>query len=147
MRLRSAPDTAPDEVAAPRGRRAPAVVIGAGRVALGIAFTVDPIQSVRFLGVDTATARRLSWLARMAAARDIALGVGTVASTLSDRGSGTWLLAGAACDIADGAALASALSRKQVSPVAAGFVIVGAFAAGAIAVATVVRRPRSYFEQ
>ncbi len=99
------------------------------------------------LGVDSATANRLSWLARMAAARDIALGVGTVAGALSGRGSNGWLLAGGACDVADAAAIANALKRQQVSALPAVIIIAGALAAGGVAIATVARRPSSHLEQ
>lgn len=118
------------------------LAIGAGRAGVGLAFAVNPVQSVRFLGVDTGTARRLTWLAQMAAARDLALGVGTVAAVVRGQGSGAWLLAGAACDAADAAALGSALARRQVSPPTAAAVIGVAVAASATAVAATLRAHR-----
>ncbi len=149
MRLRSevGGDAGVDaiEPARPAGR-IPGVVIGGGRVAVGAAFFANPTASVRFLGLDTATANRISWLARMTAARDIALGVGTVTSAIGGRGSSGWLLAGAACDIADGVALADALARKRVAPLAAAAVIATTIAASAVAIAAAVRRPSSDVE-
>jgi hypothetical protein len=120
--------------------RAVAVAIGAGRMLVGAAFAANPIQSMRFLGVDTATAARLQWLAQMTAARDLALGAGTVVSAITGRGSEAWLVAGAACDLADGAALTAALTRKQVSLVPATGVIAIAVAASATALFDVWRR-------
>lgn len=115
------------------------LLIGAGRTAVGVTFAANPTQSMRFLGVDTATAHRLRWLAQMAAARDIALGVGTVVTTIRQQGSGSWLVAGAACDAADAGALALAVSRKQVAPLAAAAVIGVAIAASGVAVRAVLR--------
>lgn len=111
-----------------------ALLIGGGRAALGLAFAVNPSQSMRFLGVDQATARRLEWLAQMAAARDIALGLGTIVATRSDRGANQWLLAGAACDAADAAAIANAVRRHQLAPIVGAGVVMGAIAATAAAV-------------
>jgi hypothetical protein len=117
-----------------------ALLIGTGRIAIGVAFAISPVTSVRLLGVDTATANRIAWLARMTAARDTAIGVGTVLSTRQAAGSGGWLLAGAACDIADASFLALALQRRQVSRIPAGGVVVGALGLGAVAIASVLNR-------
>jgi hypothetical protein len=124
-----------------RGRRT-AFLIGSGRVAVGTVFAVNPAQSMRFLGVDTGTATRLTWLAQMTAARDIAVGLGTAATAVTGRGSDGWLLAGAACDAADAAAIAAALARKQVSAVASVAVIAVATLGSIAAVATVLRSSR-----
>jgi hypothetical protein len=112
--------------------------IGAGRIGLGAAFMAMPVQSVRFLGVDTATATRLDWLARMTAGRDMAIGAGTVLSSLTGRGTRTWLLAGAACDAVDALAVGGALKQKRVSllPAVGTVVVAGAATAAAVAAAT-----------
>lgn len=70
------------------------VAVGAGRVAVGVGFLAVPAVSVRILGVDASTARRMRFLARMTAARDVGLGVGTLAAGRG-RPAGPWLLAGA----------------------------------------------------
>jgi hypothetical protein len=149
MRLRNRHEADRTEDGRPvdgRGSRLPALAIGGGRVAVGLVFAINPVLSVRMLGVDSATATRLSWLARMTAARDIALGVGTLAGAISGRGSSGWLLAGGVCDIADAAAIGAALKQRQVSLVPAAVVIAGALAAGGAAIATVGRRPQSHLE-
>jgi hypothetical protein len=148
MRLRSGPVTEgfqPPEPATERhcGGRAIGVLIGGGRVAIGVAFALKPVTSVRILGVDTATANRLAWLAQMTAARDIVLGAGTVFGSISGRGSGPWLLAGAASDIADAAALTGALARRQVSAVPAIAIAGGAVGLAGLAIAGVVRNARA----
>ena len=60
--------------------RALAGCIGTGRVLLGSAFLAAPVASTRALGLDSATAKRVSFLARMMAARDVAIGAGTAAA-------------------------------------------------------------------
>jgi hypothetical protein len=123
--------------------RAVALSIGAGRLAVGLAFLAKPVESVRFLGLDTATATRIVWLAQMTAARDAALGIGTIASALSNQGTSAWLLAGAACDGVDAAAIAVAARSHRVALLPAIGVI--AVAAGAVAAAVrTVQRQRSY---
>jgi hypothetical protein len=123
-------------------RSAAALAIGIGRLAVGVVFLANPVLSVRLLGVDSATAARLDWLARMAAARDAAIGLGTVASSRTGRGVNAWLLAGAACDAADAAVLSNALLRKRVATVPAAAVALSALAGTAVALRA-VRAPRA----
>jgi hypothetical protein len=148
MRSRSGPVTEgvqqPEPTAEGRRRgRAIGVLIGGGRVAIGVAFALNPVTSVRVLGIDTATANRLAWLAQMTAARDIVLGAGTLFASISGRGSGPWLLAGAASDLADAAALTGALTRRQVAAVPAIAIAAGAVGLAGVAVASVARNARA----
>jgi hypothetical protein len=116
--------------------------IGAARVVAGISFLVAPVTSVRVLGMDTATAKRVTHLARMAAVRDIALGAGALAG-LGRGAGGAWLLAGAGTDAADAVLIATALrTGKARGPVAAGIAIgaLASAAAGVWAAAAVARR-------
>src|SRR4051812_39129643 len=76
---------APMMLARTLDRRKLGVGIGLARVAVGVGATVAPVASVRMLGIDTATARRAVVLARMAAARDIALGAGTIVAARRGR--------------------------------------------------------------
>jgi hypothetical protein len=76
------------------------------------------------LGTDAATARRASWVARMVAVRDLALGLGT----LSAARTGTappWLLAGALSDTGDALAVATALKQGRVGGPGAWLVVAG----------------------
>ncbi len=108
-----------------------AAAIGFGRVAIGTAFLLAPTFSVRMLGVDSATAKRMAFLARMTAARDIALGAGTLHAGTGRRAV-PWLLAGAGADLVDAAAIAAALkSGPARGPRAAG-TVVGAAAVAAV---------------
>lgn len=108
--------------------------IGLGRLVLGGALLAAPVASTRILGVDTATAKRVTFLARMTAARDMAIGAGTVASSTGGRTPAGWLLAGAAADAADAVVIAGALrSGRAAGPVAMA-VVGGAAALSAVAV-------------
>jgi hypothetical protein len=112
--------------------------VGAGRMAIGAMFLAAPVSSVRLLGLDTATAARITWLARMTAARDTVLGTGTVVSSGRGQGAAGWLLAGSVSDAVDAALLASALRSgtvrgRRVQAIAAGAVGAALVAAAAAA--------------
>jgi len=106
--------------------------IGLGRLGIGIAFLADPVSSVRILGVDSASAKRMTFLARMTAGRDIVLGLGTVASRTS-RSKAAWLAAGAAADAIDAAVLGAGLRSGQLRGAPAAGIAVGAVVAAALA--------------
>jgi hypothetical protein len=111
------------------------IAIGAGRIGLGGAFLAAPETSTRLLGLDAVTARRISWLARMTAARDIALGVGTLVSSLSGRDAEIWLLGGAASDAVDSIAIAAAVKAGRLPVLKAGSMVLLAAAAAAAGIA------------
>lgn len=91
-----------------------AALIGAGRIGLAALFFTAPVGGVRALGTDTATARRVSWMTRMMAARDGVLGLGTVLAARRGADPVPWVLAGAACDAVDAAAMAGALRQRRI---------------------------------
>ena len=72
-----------------------------------------PEQTVRSLGSDTATARRVAWLTRMMAVRDGALGVGGAPGRPA-RTATPWLLAAAVCDATDAVVVAAALRADRL---------------------------------
>jgi hypothetical protein len=102
-----------------------ALGIGVGRVVLGATFLAAPVLSVRVLGIDTATAKRVTFLARMTAARDIGLGMGTLQAGPSARAV-PWLLAGAAADTADAVVIAAAVRQGSARAVPAAGIVAGA---------------------
>lgn len=104
---------------------------GIGRVALGTAFLVAPVASTRVLGLDSATAKRVTFLARMAAARDIGLGAGTL-SAGPTRAAVPWLLAGAGADLVDATVLVGALRKGVARGLPAAAITVGAVAGAGI---------------
>ena len=78
-----------------------------------------PVEGARSLGVDTATAKRMEFLSRMMAGRDVVIGVGTLVS----RRPAGWLAAGAVADAIDAAVIAQARRDGRASgPIAAAMV-------------------------
>ncbi len=116
--------------------------IGAARVAIGAIFLAAPVPSVRILGLDTATADRITWLARMTAVRDTVLGTGTVVSSGRRRDAAGWLLAGAASDAIDAAVLAAALREGKLRGWRPQAIAVGALGAALVAAAAAVQTSR-----
>lgn len=108
------------------------LAIGAGRLAIGCAALAGPAASIRLLGLDSATATRAAWLARMCAARDVALGAGAVSSVASRRGQTSWLLAGALADAGDAAAFVLAVRAGRLDRTR-GYLAAATGALGAVA--------------
>jgi hypothetical protein len=108
--------------------------IGVGRVVLGGGFLLAPALSTRILGVDSATAKRVTFLAQMMAARDVAIGAGTALAATGGRNPAGWLLAGAVADGTDAVVIARAVASGRASgPIAVG-IAGGAVAVSALAV-------------
>lgn len=112
-------------------------MIGALRSTVGVVGIAWPESLGRFSGLDTVTARRTAWLTRMAAARDLALGVGQVVAVVrrpSDPAAiRLWAFAGALADAGDVAALSRAVVGGQIAPVRGG--LMAGSAVGAVAAA------------
>jgi hypothetical protein len=102
-----------------------AVPLGAARALLGAVVLARPPLLATCLGVDSVTAQRTAWLARLFAGRDLALGAGAAG------GSRGCQLAACASDVSDLLAVVLALRAKQVKPVPG--VLAAAVAAGAAA--------------
>jgi hypothetical protein len=118
---------------------ATARLIGIGRTALGGGFLAVPVEGVKALGVDAATAKRVAFLSRMMAGRDVVIGVGTLVS----RRPAGWLLAGAVADAVDAAAIAQARREGRAGGAIAAAMVPGAAAlalVGAVAAAGTLRR-------
>jgi hypothetical protein len=120
-----------------RGSRM-AAQLGAVRVGLGVLMLAKPLLLPRPLGIDSITASRVEWLVRMAGARDLALGGGTLAARRTG-GLRTWLAACVVSDAADALILAKAVRRGDVGAVMGGGAALSAVlavAGGAYALAT-----------
>jgi hypothetical protein len=103
----------------------------AGRVALGLGMLARPEVLPRLLGVDTGTARRMSWLGRMFGAREVALGAGLLLARRAPDGERDWLLGAALSDGADAVAFLAAARQGVVrAPVAGAFVLTALAATG-----------------
>lgn len=125
-----------------RGIRIPeadalAVQLAAGRTAAGALILVLPVLSARLLGADSATAKRVSWLTRMMAVRDAAIGAGGLAAVRGKGSATPWIIAGAVSDTVDAIVLTEALRQGRakgltataVVPLAAGAAAMGALTA------------------
>lgn len=111
--------------------------LSAGRTAAGAVFLALPVLSARLLGTDSATAKRVSWLTRMMAVRDAAIGAGGLAAMRGKGSPAPWIIAGAVSDTVDAIVLTQALRQGRVKglaatavvPLAAGSAVVGVLTA------------------
>jgi hypothetical protein len=117
MLLRTRPETArrrsPLQVLADRATPAHLAV---GRAGAGAVMVVRPRAVPQALGVDSATATRMAWAVQMLGAREIALGLGTLAAlrTPDRAASRIWLAGGVLSDGVDALAVAGALAKGRV---------------------------------
>jgi hypothetical protein len=83
---------------------------------------VRPRMVPRMLGVDSASAARTGWVVQMLGARELALGLGTLAALRASdsRASRLWVAGGALCDTVDALALSGALLRGRLSRISGG---------------------------
>jgi Domain of unknown function (DUF4267) len=103
-----------------------------GRTAVGVSMIVRPTMLATSMGVDSAAAARTSWVTQMLGAREIALGLGTLAARRAGdrRATRFWLYAGLLSDAVDALAVGAATARGQVSK--AGGAAVTTAAGGAV---------------
>jgi len=117
--------------------------IGGGRIAIGVSFLSSPITFLRLIGLDTASAARVTWLARIAGIRDVVLGTGTLVASVTGRDETSWLLAGAACDAVDAVVTGAAARDRRIGRFRGALVTAGAIASAAAGVAAFATgRPR-----
>ena len=123
------------------------VSLGAGRIALGLFFWAQPVTSVRVAGLDAPTARRVDWLARMTAARDLAIGVGATRAALRPEAAGqeraVWYLAAATADLGDAVSITRGARAGRLSRLPATMAAAGAAAAVVTGVVAAVHELRS----
>lgn len=102
-----------------RSNRSASVALG--RTGAGVAMIVRPRALSSLLGVDSATSARMSWAMQMLGAREIAVGVGTLAALRDGNADATrtWIAAGLLCDAVDVLVVGAGLARRRL-PVAAG---------------------------
>ena len=118
MLLRSRPpETAARSALSAVLDRATPAHLALGRAGAGATMILRPRSFPQLMGLDSATATRVGWAVQMLGAREIALGVGTLAALGSPdrRASRTWLMAGILCDAVDAVAVTGALLRGRVS--------------------------------
>lgn len=123
----------------------PLIALATGRFAVGATVFARPTLLAKGMGVDSTTAERTAWVARMFAVRDLALGLGVLwALNRSRRGrvagllGGTdpalreLLLLGVLCDLGDAVAVAGALRGRSVRILPGGATLLTAVGAAAV---------------
>jgi len=100
-------------------RRAEQMVpfLGLARILIGIGLVVSPVGLGKGLGVDAQTSRRVTWMARVAGGREIALGIGTLQAWRRGDPLDGWVLAQAVSDGVDAAAFGTSAARGHVGAV------------------------------
>jgi hypothetical protein len=109
-------------------------ILGGVRIAIGIGLIVSPTGLAKGLGVDAPTAKRVRWITRIAGAREIAVGVGTVRAWRRSEALDGWILAQAISDGSDAVAFTAAAVNREVGIVRglglAAFALSGALSEG-----------------
>ena len=123
------------------GRVSPQV-LGLARTGVGLSMLVRPGLVPAVLGVDAPARSAMAWAMQMLGAREIAVGLGgAAAARQGDPGTArAWLAAGLLCDAVDAVAVANAVGRGRLQPVAGGALIAAAVAATALQAAALGRR-------
>lgn len=117
----------------PRTTRAAALVIGAGRIAIGATFLVAPRRIARaWAGIDGTRAPAAGMVAASVGIRDLVLGVGLVRALQRDEGVRPWLCYGAAADAVDAAGALRNLGSLPLTGRLSLPLALGAAAAGAV---------------
>ena len=98
-----------------------------GRTAVGVTMLTRPGLVPQLLGTPTDAHESMAWAVQMLGAREVALGVGALASRRESR---LWHAAGLLSDAVDAVAVASALRKGRVrATTGVGLVVIAAVAA------------------
>ena len=97
----------------------PSVVpaLGITRLAIGAGLIIGPAGLGKALGLSEADAKAAGWLARLAGAREIAIGLGTLDAWRSGKSVDGWVAAQGISDASDAIAFATVALQGKVSPV------------------------------
>jgi hypothetical protein len=114
-------------------------LLSATRAFAGVSLITSPRVLPRMVGVDSATAARVSWLNTMIGARELALGAGTLLAMRGGRDVTEWVYAQAVSDLADAVAFSGAVARGHARALP-GLGIVAAAAGGLATAAYALRR-------
>ncbi|HZC73437.1 MAG TPA: hypothetical protein VE442_22260 [Jatrophihabitans sp.] len=119
-----------------------ALQISAGRTGFALAMMAAPTASLRALGADSATAQRVTWVTRMLAVRDGALGVGGFVAARRGGSAAPWLVAGAVSDAVDAMVIGRALDQGRVKGIVPAAVVPLAALTAAVGALTALRTRR-----
>lgn len=127
-----------------RAVRSPSAVqqLGVGRAAVGTALLLRPGLVPGLLGVEAATSAHVVWVLQMLGAREVALGLGSVAAA---RAGGRpalrpWLLAGLFSDAVDALTVGAAVGSGRVRRGSGAALVAVAATAVAVEAAALGRR-------
>ena len=99
-------------------RPVPASVVpalGITRLVIGAGMIVNPAGLGKALGLSEERAREAGWLARLAGAREIGIGLGTLAAWRSGAPTAGWVAAQAISDGSDAVAFAMVARRGAIT--------------------------------
>lgn len=124
----------------PRGRQVQSLValVALGRTGAGITAFAQPEGVARLAGADRGTASRAGVFVRLFAARELALGLGTLNAIRAGRDVRPWVIASALGDAGDAVAFAIATRSRTVGAVRG--LAIAASAVGGVAAAVVALR-------
>ena len=96
----------------------PSVVpaLGITRVVIGAGMIVNPEGLGKALGLSQERAREAGWLARLAGAREIGIGLGTIAAWRAGAPTAGWVAAQAISDGSDAVAFAVSAAQGKITP-------------------------------
>ena len=105
--------------------------LAVGRTGAGVVMLARPRLLPETMGVDSASAAKTGWIVQMLGAREVALGLGTLAAlrTRDGRATRTWVLAGVLSDAVDVVAVGAAVTGGRLSKAAGGAVVLTALSA------------------
>ena len=90
--------------------------LGVTRLVIGAGMIVNPAGLGKALGLSEERAREAGWLARLAGAREIGIGLGTLAAWRSGAPTAGWVAAQAISDGSDAVAFAMASRKGAITP-------------------------------
>jgi hypothetical protein len=91
--------------------------LGVTRVVIGLGLIASPVGLARGLGIDAPTAKRVGWMARIAGARELAIGLGTLRAWQRQEPMAGWVAAQGISDGVDAVAFAVTAARGDVGAV------------------------------
>ena len=96
----------------------PAVVpaLGVTRLVIGAGMILNPAGLGKALGLSDEQAQQAGWLARLAGAREIGIGLGTLAAWRSGAPTAGWVAAQAISDGSDAVAFTAMAVQGKISP-------------------------------
>lgn len=108
--------------------------VAQARTGLGLTMIARPSLMPRGLGVPQAAADSTGWVVQMLGAREVALGLGTWAALRrpDHRAARLWVAAGLLSDAVDALAVARALGRGSVRPMAGSALVAVAVSTAAV---------------